>query len=257
MIRRGSSLLLTIALVASFVFMVSDAMAAKQMWVGGSGVSGSYGHGKTEHGNYDDSTGGNASGHAERSSPDNTGLNNGSNDETAHAVAAMDAAQKKVEHTFEASAEWEDAARAFTKARNDYEAARAAVIKTLHDKPAYQAALTASQKADQALADIRKNDSAKPEDRMAAASAALDAHSALTKMETDACAADANVASTKKALADAAAAMSQLRQKEHAAVLADADWQAAKAHFDEVKAKTTAANSDGNTGSGPTASSGK
>ena len=216
--------------------------------------------GKTQYGDPNDSTATHVTGHADRATPDNTGLNEpgaAGSDEVSHAVAAMDAAQKKVEHAFEANAEWVEPATAFTKARNDYEAARATVTKALHDKPAYQAALANSQKADQALADARKSDSIKVEDRMATATAALEAHTALNKLETDACATDATVTAAKKTLAEATTVMNQMRQKEHAAVLADADWQAAKAHFDDGKAKTTAAGASSSSGGGSAAAAAK
>jgi hypothetical protein len=207
------------------------------------------GGGGVKTGNYNDSYQQGDSQAAEHDSPANDPNNgiekgvagSGSNDEQSKAAAAMDAAQKKVVAQFESTQQWIDAAAACDQAKTSYDKARADVLTKLKGTSQYVAAADASTKADAALAELHKAGGATPEQLTTAAMTAMSARTAVTKLEGDACAADPAVTAAKAKLTDAAAAMSQLRQKEHAAVLADADWQAAKEKFDAAKAKTATA----------------
>jgi hypothetical protein len=202
------------------------------------------GSGTTKTGNYNDSNDPNAAAAAQHDSianDPNAGLNQGMKDEIAGDAAAMDTAQKKVEKQFESSQEWTDGSAAYDKARAAYDKARATVLQGLKDKPEHQSIAAAADKASAALSDLRKGGDATPEQMTVAATASLNAQSALTKMESDACAADPQVSAAKAKLTEAAAAMTALRQKEHATVLADADYQTAKQKYDAAKTKTASA----------------
>lgn len=230
MSRRRSSLFLIAVTTVLFAATMHTTSAAPR--------------GKTVTGNYNDSVGGNAKGHAERSGDPNLGINSpgaAGNDESARAAAAMDAAQRKVEREFESSVDWVQASSIFAKARTEMDQARAAVVIVLRERADYRAALSASEMAESALKDLRKLGNAPPDRVSSAATTALTARAAVNKMESEACAADPAFTTAKPKLTGAATALAELRRKERAAVLADTDWQAAKQKFDDAKVKSAAA----------------
>ncbi|HSV14544.1 MAG TPA: hypothetical protein VLI90_09800 [Tepidisphaeraceae bacterium] len=207
-------------------------------------TGGRRGGGQTKTGNYNDSADPNAAAQSKHDSianDPNAGMNKGVKDEIAADAAAMDVAQKKVEKQFESSQEWTDGSAEYDKAKAAYDKARSNVLQALKEKPDYKAAASSAEKSSQALSDLRKGGDATPDQLTAAASASFSAQSAVTKMEKDACAADPDVTAAKAKFNDAATAMTALRQKEHAAVLADADYQSAKQKYDAAKSKTASA----------------
>lgn len=160
-----------------------------------------------------------------------------SNDASAQASAAMDAAQQKVEQTFEATPEWLSAQSALNKAQSDYDSARTTVVNNLKSKPDYQTALATSARDEQSMATLRDSGTATADQLTAAANTLLTDHSAITAMETNAIAMDSTASAAQTALTQAADAVSALRVKEHAAVLADPAYQAAKQKYDQAMAK--------------------
>ena len=170
----------------------------------------------------------------------NAGINQTSgDDELGKDAAAMDMAEKKVDAKFEQSADWTKANDAFHTAQDEFNLAKTAAIKKLKTDAAYTAACDASTKASANLDAVRKNPGSSTDDVSTAAAESFAAKSKVTQMEKDACTVDPTVASAKASLAQATATLAKLREQEHDAVLADADYQAAKSKFDAAKASKT------------------
>src|SRR5207237_351954 len=108
--------------------------------------------------------------------------------------------------------------------------ARARVMAGLENQPRYQAAVRQRAETSQTVTKQR-NSGAGGDELSRAASAAMAARAAVTKMETEALAADTAATAAKAKLADAARAMAQLRQQERGAIASDADWQAAQQQY--------------------------
>jgi hypothetical protein len=169
----------------------------------------------------------------------NAGMNRlggGGNDEVARAAAAMDAAQAKVERDFESSQPWTDGVTEFESAKRAYYKARADVVKTLATREDYSSAVRASAAADQQVQALHGADqTATTEALHRAATAALAARTAVTQIESTACAADPAVSAAQTRGKSAAEALHQLRIKERAEVTGNADWQAAKQRYESAK----------------------
>lgn len=156
----------------------------------------------------------------------------GGNSELNKDAAAMTLAEQKVKTKFEASSEWTAAQDGFQKAQSEYNTARATALANLNSNADYVAAKQQSDQAQAAVDALRNNLNSSSDDISAAATASLAANTKLSQMKIDATAADPAVAAAKAALAPATTALSQLRDQEHQAVLADPDYQAAKQKYD-------------------------
>jgi hypothetical protein len=162
-------------------------------------------------------------------------------DAVAKAQADMDAAEHKVRGQFESTSDWTTAQAAVDKAKAALSDARDAVSKKLKEQTVYQSALTANHSAETELDRLHKSGSASSQELTDAAAAAMSTRLAVSKLETDAYSTDPAASAAKTELDHATVAIADLRKKEHAAVEADTDWQAAKQRYDEAKSKLAAA----------------
>ena len=152
----------------------------------------------------------------------------------AAARSQMEAARLKVVSAFEASPEWTAAQTDLKQLQTAHDEAAKPVLAALKEKPEYQKAVAAQEAARADVATHQEKPQATPEQLTAPATAALEASSEVTKLEQDALAADPKVTELKAKLTEATARIQQLTAQRDAAVLADADWQAAKRQHDEA-----------------------
>lgn len=174
----------------------------------------------------------------------NTNVDTRDEDDRANAVmraqqnqarSQMEAARLKVVKAFEASAEWTEAQAQVKQAQAAYDAAAKPILEALKAKPEYQQAVQREADAKATVAAHQDNPAtATPETLTTPATQALQAASEVTKMEEAAVAADPNVAGLKAKVTEAAARMTTLTQQRDAAVLADAEWIAAKKLYDQA-----------------------
>src|SRR5699024_9608983 len=105
-------------------------------------------------------------------------------------------------------------------------------------KPEYKQAVEAESAARAQVAATKAKPEATgdriPEKVTAPATEALEAASAVTKMEQDALAADPKVAELKAKVTEVGARVQQMTAQRDAAVLADPDWKAAKQLHDHA-----------------------
>lgn len=147
--------------------------------------------------------------------------------------ATVKAITARIRADFERRDEWVKAQADLKQAQANYEAARKPVLAAMEAKPAYKEALAAKQKADaerDALRNTRATDKL-----YQAAQKALDANIALTKMESDALAADPKVQQTKTQLAAAQAAVSELTKQLEQEMESNAEWVEAKKYAEEAQ----------------------
>jgi hypothetical protein len=156
--------------------------------------------------------------------------------EVNKATNAQNAIVARLRIDFERTPDWKAVQSSLKSAQSDYDAARRAALAALADLPAYRSARAAREKAESDREALRANPTAATEDqRLRIAKAAFDSSQTLSKLESDALAADpaAKAATTK--LAGTKSALADLLKTFEASCSENADWQVAQKVIDEKK----------------------
>ncbi|MFI5382267.1 MAG: hypothetical protein ACHRHE_23475 [Tepidisphaerales bacterium] len=147
----------------------------------------------------------------------------------------------KLRKEFEASASWQSAQADLKAAQAEYDAARAPVLDALRQTPAYAAARDAKDKAEADRNAVVNDPASTTEQRMAAATAVLNAGTAVTKMEAEALAANTKVTAAHEKLIAANNKVQSLEKEFDASIRSNSDWKAARKAVDDANAKLAAA----------------
>jgi hypothetical protein len=157
------------------------------------------------------------------------------NDAGAHLTAIVNGLRK----TFESSADFAKAKKELDDATRIREAERSRVLDQLHGTAAYQQAVTDRNNARQAVEDARSDGN--PKEIVTAATNALNATTAVTKMDSDALANDADYQAATEGWSEANSVMRTLEDQFKTSLAANPDWQHAKADFDKASTDLAAA----------------
>jgi hypothetical protein len=162
--------------------------------------------------------------------------------EVNKAINAQNGIVARLRLDFERTADWKSAQSNLKSAQSDYDAARRTALAALADQPAYRSAHAARQHAEVDREALRANSSAATEDqRLRIAKSAFDAAQALSKLESDALAADPTAKSASAKVTTAKSAIADLLKTFEASCADNADWQAAQKVIDEKKEALAAA----------------
>jgi hypothetical protein len=141
----------------------------------------------------------------------------------------------KLHKEYETSPDAAGAVAALKAAQAELEATRAPVLKNVRDSAAYKSALAAKESAQADRDTVLADPSTSPEDRTHAATAVMEAGKAVTKLETDAVAANPKIAAAQSKLVAANTAWSALLKKFDETLKDNPDWQAAMKVVDDKK----------------------
>lgn len=144
---------------------------------------------------------------------------------------------------FEKSPEMSNALAEERKAQEAYQAAVDAVLSKLASQPDYQAAVAEREKARRTVEQVRSS-GAGPDELAKAATAAMNASAAASRMEGEAKEADADCVATLKALMEAHARVVSLREGYSRALKDDASWTEAAKRVEEAQARAAEAQKD-------------
>jgi len=149
----------------------------------------------------------------------------------------------KLRADFEAGQDWQTASAAQKQAQADYDAARKPVIEAAKKKSNYQSAEKEKAEAEKSLADLRtRNVIGEP--ILKAVNRQADATNEMMKLENEALNADPKVVETRKALAEANAAVVALKKQFDTSLAADTGWQEAKKGVDTAQEQVATANKE-------------
>lgn len=179
--------------------------------------------------------------------------------ELTKAKVGVSLAAKKIQKQIEATPEWKQAATAAAEATNRYEVTMRAARQKLAQQPAYKAAIAELDKrvaerealrssavpasADDGAKDAKKSDQS-PDPVVTAAVAALNAQSAVRKIEQQAYAADPQVTKARSDLDDANAKLADLKKLFLEKVKDDPAFQSAQQQFQQASANYAQAAKD-------------
>lgn len=152
------------------------------------------------------------------------------------AQMAMTAVTRKFQQESEARPDVIAATSAVTSAKSQYDAAAAPILAAVRSTAEYMCAADAVTKAAEEVDRLKQNRDATPTQRASAATSALAAREALTKLHTDALAASALATTAKATYVAVAAALNDLRQRYDETLKQDPQWIAAKKELDDARA---------------------
>jgi hypothetical protein len=156
--------------------------------------------------------------------------------EVNKATNAQNAIVAKLRIEFERTPDWKAAQSTLKSAQSEYDGAKRAALTALADQPGYRSARAAREKAESDRDALRANPSAATEDqRVRIAKAAFDSAQALSKLESDALAADPAAKAAVAKVTQSKSAAADLLKTFEASCSENADWQAAQKVIDEKK----------------------
>lgn len=150
----------------------------------------------------------------------------------------LDQIEDELRQDFEKDPEWQEAQKAQEQAQAEHDAARQAALEKVYEMPEYKTALDKKFAAESALHNLTASGSeVEPEQLQAASNALMEATGAVRKLEDDALAADPAVAESKQKLADANAALNELRKKFKESLELNADYLDQSDRVEDLKFK--------------------
>lgn len=155
--------------------------------------------------------------------------------EMQKASVAMSAAQAAARKEAESSANWKAAAEALKTAQTEYDAVRKPVFDALKAKPEYQKAKAEKEKADAERDAIINSDTSTPDQRINAATSVMTAGAVVSRMESDAMAAEPKCAEAKAKLTAASQAVEQLEKEFKESVKNNPNFTTARTNHDAAK----------------------
>jgi hypothetical protein len=161
--------------------------------------------------------------------------------ELAQARENLAAVTRKLQAQADTRPELAESIKAVTDAKAAYDQARANAVATLANNPDYKAAQSAAATARQNMNNLAAGGNASPEERITAATAALNAKESLHRIESQALDADPAVQQAQTAYTQATANLTKLREQ-FANVSQNPEWIAA--HDAVEAARTKLAESD-------------
>jgi len=161
--------------------------------------------------------------------------------ELKKAQAALASASQKYGKSIDSTPEVRTAVDALKQAQATLQSATSAVSKTLSARADYQRNIGEAREARAKVESLRGNTGASPEERLAAAQAALAAGKAVTDMENKAFNADPKVTQARAAVASANDALRKARDSYAKALHDDPTWQAVSAEDDQKQKDVSAA----------------
>ncbi len=147
----------------------------------------------------------------------------------------------KLRKEFEAAPAWSSAQADLKAAQTENDAARAPVLEALRQKPAYVAARDAKDKAEADRNAVVDEPTSTAEQRAVAATAVLNAGTVLSKLESDALAANPQAVVARQKLLAAGVKVQTLEKEFDASIRNNADWKAARKALDDATAKVASA----------------
>jgi hypothetical protein len=161
--------------------------------------------------------------------------------ELTQAQSALAQIARTKQDEFDSRPEVAELVKSVAADKAKYDQLAAPVLKSLTTQPSYQSAQTLAADARKNVETLRTQPGAAAQSRLSAAQTALAARDALTKMETEALSADAQVAAARQEYAQAAASLAAMRAQFEVATKQDADYIQARRNLDDARAKTTEA----------------
>jgi len=161
--------------------------------------------------------------------------------ELKKAQLALASATQKFEKSIESKPDVKAASEELKKAQETLQSASASVAKTLVARADYQRTVGEAREARDKVESLRGNPAASPDERLAAAQAALTANKAATAIETAAYDSDGRVKQARTAVAVANDSLRKARDSYANALHDDPSWQAASAEVDQRQKDVAAA----------------
>jgi hypothetical protein len=156
--------------------------------------------------------------------------------ELAQARENLAAVTRKLQAQADTRPELAESIKAVTDAKSAYDQARANAVATLANNPDYKAAQAAAAQARQNMNNLAAGGNASPEERITAATAALNAKESLHRIESQALDADPSVQQAQTAYTQATANLTKLREQ-FANVSQNPEWIAAHDAVEAARAK--------------------